>query len=139
MTVGALEWSYNPWRDHPGRAAVAVVAALACCVLVTSLKLPGFAMLVLCVVCVASLGIAFLPVRCRLDETGVTRRSGWLAERRPWQGLHRAIRTPEGILLSPFRSRHWLEAYRALFLPLPANTRSSLADDVDRILTSHGL
>jgi hypothetical protein len=132
-----LEWSYNPWRDRPGRAAVALVAALLCCLLVARLGLPGLATLVLCVAAVATLGLAFLPVRCRLDEAGVTRGSGWLTERRPWGDLQRAIRTREGVLLSPFRRRHWLEAYRALFLPFPA--RPPLAADVERILTHHGL
>lgn len=139
MTGRTLEWLYNPWRDRPGRASLGLVTALACCMLAVSLPLPGFASLLLCVACVATFGVAFVPVRCRLDDDGVTRRSGWFAERRPWRDLQRAVRTSEGVLLSPFRSRHWLDAYRALFLPLPAKAGPALADDVTRMLADHGL
>ena len=138
MTASPLEWSYNPWRDRPGRAAVALVAALACCLVATSLRLPGVATLVLCVVCVTALAAGFVPVRCRLDESGVVRRSGWFAERRRWRELQRAVRRADGVLLSPYRSRHWLDPYRALFLPLPHGT-PPLAEDLDRMLSSHGL
>lgn len=137
--MAPLEWSYNPWRDRPGRAAVALVAALACCVAATSLSLPGVATLVLCVVCVTALGAAFVPVRCRLDESGVVRRSGWFAERRPWTELKRAVRRADGVLLSPYRRRHWLDPYRALFLPLPHRATPPLAEDLERLLVHHGL
>jgi len=138
MSPTSLEWSYNPWRDRPGRAAVALVGALACCVAATSLRLPAIPTVVLCVVCVTALAVGFVPVRCRLDEDGVTRRSGWFAEHRRWRGLQRAVRSAEGVLLSPYRRRHWLDPYRALFLPLP-HAAPPLAADLDRVLSSHGL
>jgi len=139
MTASGLEWSYNPWRDRPGRAAIALSAALACCLLATSLGLPGVPTLLLCVVCVATLAAGFVPVRCRLDESGVTRKSGWVAERRAWDQLRRAVRRSDGVWLSPYRSRHWLVAYRALFLPLPAGASAPPREDLDRMLEQHGL
>jgi hypothetical protein len=138
MTHPALEWSYNPWRERPARAAYGLAALLLCCGLTAALGLPVLVTLGLCLACAASLGNAVLPMRCRLDPDGVTRRSAWLAERRPWSVLRRAVRTEEGVLLSPFGRRHWLDSYRALFLPLPAR-QGALADDVDRFLASHGL
>ena len=139
MTTSWLEWSYNPWRDRPGRAAAALVAALACCLLATSLGLPGIPTLILCVVCVATLAAGFVPVQCRLDESGVVRKSGWLAERRAWDQLRRAVRRTDGVWLSPYRSHHWLDAYRALFLPFPAGTGAPARETLDQILERHGL
>lgn len=139
MTTGCVEWSYNPWRDRPGRAAVALVAALACCLLATSLGLPAIPTLILCVVCVATLAAGFVPVRCRLDDAGVLRRSGWFAERRPWEELRRAVRRADGVWLSPYRSRHWLDGYRALFLPFPAGAKAPARETLDQILEHHGL
>lgn len=139
MTAAALEWTYNPWRERPGRASATLVAALACCALATSFGLPALVALVMCVASLATFAVGFVPVRCRLDQEGVTRRAGWLAERRPWKDLQRAVRLPDAVLLSPFRRRHWLDAYRGLLLPLPARPEDGLADDVNRRLVEHGL
>jgi hypothetical protein len=139
MTPLPLEWSYNPWRDRPGRAAVALVASLLCCALAVTLRLPTVPTLLLCVVSVATLAAGFLPVRCRVDEAGVIRRSGWLAERRAWDQLRRAVRRPDGVWLSPYRSRHWLDPYRALYLPFPDGASAPSCETLDRILASHGL
>src|SRR5262249_33196320 len=87
MTPTRLEWSYNPWRVRPRQAALALVGALLCCLVVASWRLPGLVPGVLCVACVAALATACIPVSCRLDEEGVHRRSGWFAERRPWSAL----------------------------------------------------
>ena len=139
MTLAPLEWSYNPWRDRPGRAAVALSAALGCCVIAVSLRLPAVPTLLLCVVCVATLAAGFLPVRCRLDDGGVVRRSAWVSERRAWDQLRRAVKRPDGVWLSPYRSRHWLDPYRALYLPFPDGAAAPPAETLDRILASHGL
>src|SRR5262245_30666066 len=138
MRAEALEWSCNPWRDRPGRAVVTTLAALLICGAVLSWRLPALMSLAMCAVALASLSTALVPVRCRLDEEGATRRSGWMVERRRWPDLKRAVRTTDGIFLSPFDDRHWLEAYRALFLPIPARGAPS-APEVERLLTSHGL
>jgi len=139
MTAAALEWSYNPWRDRPGRASVALVAAIACCMVATSLGLPVVPTLILCVVCVATLAAGFVPVRCRLDDSGVARRSGWFAEHRAWDQLRRAVRRTDGVWLSPYRSHHWLDAYRALYLPIPTGTGAPAREALNRILEHHGL
>jgi hypothetical protein len=138
MTTAPIEWSYNPWRDRPGRAAVALVAALACCVCATSLGLAVVPTLILCVVCVATLAAGFLPVRCRLDDEGVARGSGWLRERRPWTRVHRAERQRDGVWLSPYRHRHWLDPWRAWFLPYP-HRAAPATEALEEILSRHGL
>jgi hypothetical protein len=114
-------------------------SAVLVCALVVSWRLPALMTIALCAVVLASLAIAFVPVRCRLDAEGATRRSGWVVERRRWSDLERAVKTEGGIVLSPFRERHWLEAYRALFLPMPARGGAPAAPDVERFLERHGL
>ena len=133
-----FEWSYNPWRDRPRQAVLTSLAALVMCGAVLSWRLPALLTLAMCAVAVASLSTALVPVRCRLDEEGATRRSGWMVERRRWHDLKRAVRSSQGILLSPFEDRHWLEAYRALFLPIPSRSGPP-APDLERLLVSHGL
>ncbi|TMQ70181.1 MAG: hypothetical protein E6K80_09320 [Candidatus Eisenbacteria bacterium] len=139
MSPALLEWSFNPWRDRPGRAATTVVAALACCTLAACLGLPGILTVILCVLCVSTLAAGFVPVRCRLDERGVVVHSAWVAERRAWDQLQRAVRGRDGVLLSPYRDRHWLEAYRAVFLPFPHGSSAPDDEALERILSSHGL
>ena len=62
-----------------------------------------------------------------------------MAERRRWEQLQRVVRGRDGLLLSPYRQRHWLDPYRALFLPLPRGTDAPLAEALDHLLSSHGL
>ncbi len=139
MSAATLEWSYNPWRDRPRRAALALGAALLCCGVAVSLHLPVLLTLALCAICVSSLASAFVPMRCRLDHEGVVVHSGWVAERRPWTRLQRAVRGRNGVLLSPYRRRHWLDSYRALFLPLPHGVGAPDPDVLERWLAAHGL
>jgi len=137
--TAALEWSYNPWRERPGRSLGALVAVLGCCALVSSLGLPAGVAIALSAGIGASFGPAILPWSYRVDESGVTLGRGVLSQRRGWTEIRRAVRSPEGVLLSPFERRHWLEAYRAFFLPLPSRASSRLAEDVEHILAQHGL
>lgn len=139
MSGAAVEWSSNPWRDRPGRAAAAALGAAAMCLIVATFGAHVLTTLALCLMAVASVSVAFLPMRYRLDDRGVTRRFGWLAARRPWERLRRAVRVREGVLLSPFRSSSWLDAYLGLFLPLPARPERTIAAEVERVLASHGL
>ncbi len=137
--TATIEWSYNPWRERPARAWGALAALLLCCGLVVSTRLPLGVKLGLCAGAGASFGAAILPWRYRLDDDGVTSGRGPFAQRRPWSDIGRAVRSSEGILLSPFQRRHWLDPYRSLFLPLPPRASSHLAEDVDRLLSHHGL
>ena len=138
MSGEILEWSYNPWRERPGRALAGCLGAAAFGLVVISLRLPWVMAFALSVSAVAPLAIVFLPVRLRLDQGGVTRRCGPLAETRSWQRVRRAVRRREGVLLTPFRARSWLDAYLGFFLPVPRQDAPPPAD-LDRILASHGL
>ena len=139
MTGAALEWSYNPWRDRPGQAWGGLAALLACGGVVLALRLPAGVAIGLWVALAASFGQAFLPARYRIDDQGVTSGRGIFATRRAWTDIQRARRSREGVLLSPFSRRHWLDPYRALFLALPPAQGERLRGALDEWLRPHGL
>lgn len=139
MTAECLEWSYNPWRERPGRALAGCLAVLGFCGLLLLLRLPFVMAAALAVATLAPLAAVFLPVRVRLDEGGATRRLGPFAETRPWTRVRRAVRRRQGVLLTPFQARSWRDAYAGFFLPFPRQDATPVADDLDRILRGHGL
>lgn len=138
MSSETLEWSYNPWRERPARALGGSLGAAAFCVLVLSLGLPAVMAVVLCVAAVSPLAGAVLPMRVRLDEAGATRRMGPVAETRSWRRIRAAVRRRDGVLLTPHRTRSWLDAYGGFFLPVPRQAPRA-AEELDRILARHGL
>jgi hypothetical protein len=139
MSGEILEWSYNPWRVHPGRALGGLVGGAVLVLVVVALRLPLVMTLVLSLAAVAPLAVVFLPFAYRLDDFGLTRRCGPLVEKRSWQRLRRAVRRREGVLLTPFRARSWLDAYLGFFLAFPPAPEPSLTAELDRILARHGL
>lgn len=132
----ALEWTFQPWRERPGRSAVAAVAAFGMCVIALQLGLPLFTAALLCIVIVSMLAPTLAPARCRVDDAGVALRGagGWT--RREWGAIRRARLTRAGLLVSPFAHARWMDPYRALFLPLPAAApdalRAALRDRLER-------
>lgn len=138
MSPEFLEWTYNPWRERPGRALAGCAGAVSFCGVILLLGLPLVMAVALAIAAVAPLAIVCLPMRLRLDESGASRRCGPLAETRSWQRVRRVVRHREGVLLTPFRARSWLDAYLGFFLPFPRQDEPP-AEDLDRILASHGL
>ena len=138
MSAAPLQWSYNPWRERPGRSWAALAWLLLGFLLLAVLGLPWGVRLGLSLAFAASFASALVPESYRLDEAGVTLGRGPFARHRPWPEVRRAVRSREGVLLSPLATRGWLDAYRAVFLALPRH-HAPLADDVKRVLAEHGL
>ena len=134
-----LEWSFDPWRESPRRAVLALAAAIVCIVLVLAAQLPLVASLALVLACAGAFASGLTPVRCQLDGEGITRRGWFGAERRAWAEVRRATWRPDGVLLSPFGQPHRLDAWRALLLPLPRAERERLSDSLAAALGRHGL
>jgi len=134
-----LEWTYQPWRERPGRAALAATGALGLCLVVLGLGLAPLTALLLCVVSVSVLAPVFVPARCRIDAAGVAVRGpgGW--RRRAWGNVGRARSGPHGLLVSPFSRRHWLDPWRGMFLPFPAAQAATLERAARVRLAEHDL
>lgn len=126
VAADPLEWTFQPWRERPARAALAAAAALGLCLIVLGLGLAPLTALLLCIVNVAVLAPVFVPARCRIDAEGVAMRGagGWT--RRAWRDVRRARSGPRGLLVSPFSRAHWLDPWRGLFLPFPAGQAVTL-------------
>lgn len=139
MSAPPLQWSYNPWRERPTRSWAALAWLLLGFLLLATLGLPWGVRLGLSLALAASFGSALVPGTYRLDDRGVTLGRGPFQRHRPWTEVRRAVRSREGVLLSPFATRGWLDAYRAVFLPLPRRPDPRMADDVNRLLADHGL
>ncbi len=119
-----VAWVYDPWRERPRVAAAALVSALGLCALVVAAREPFFVAAGLCAFCVAAFAPALARTEVKLDAEGAARRSllGW--ERRRWSEVRRVDELPAALLLSPYPKRHWLDATRALSLPVPAELRA---------------
>lgn len=121
-----IQWTYDPWRENARVAGLSAACALLLCVLVTSLREPLLVTAGLVLMCVAAFAPAITPAECRADERGVAIRGplGW--QRRPWSWIRRIEALPSAILLSPYPSRHLLDAQRGVTLPVPAARREEL-------------
>jgi len=139
MTGQALEWSFNPWRDRPLRAAAAALITVAMGLLVASLAEAPLVRAALGLAVLGTLSPVLSPARCRVDDQGVQKRSPFGTVRRPWSELRRAAARPAGLLLSPYARPHWLDPYRGVLLPLPSRGREGLLADIEGRLHDHGL
>jgi hypothetical protein len=133
-----VEWSFNPWRERPARSVAATVLALGLCLLVLAWRESVVLSGALCLAAVATLSPALSPLECRVDEEGVARRGPFGWERRRWSDIRRAVLRRAGLLVSPYRSRHWLDATRGLYLPLPSSATETLTPSIEPYLHRHG-
>jgi len=134
----ALEWSFHPWRDARTLMMRSLVAGGLCVTLAMVAAGPGLVRWALVAAAALSFAGPLVPVECRLDEGGIVRRTFLGVQQRTWDQVRRARVDAGGIRFSPFTSRHWLDAFRTLELPLPAGA-AGLADRARELLRAHGL
>jgi hypothetical protein len=133
-----VEWSYDPWRERPRRAAGALGAAAVVIAAVVLSGLPGLATLALGVVAVAWVARDLVPVRCRVGEAGLARLGPLGAEVIPWERLRRVRARTDAVVGSTALRSGPLEPWRTLFLPLPSLDRAGLLEAIRPILSRHG-
>ena len=80
-----------------------------------------------------------VPQRCRIDAGGVAVRGAFGWERRAWSEIRRARLGAGGVLVSPFARARRLDAFRSLYLPVPAAGRARLETAVRAHLLRHEL
>jgi len=132
------EWTYEPWVERPVQAGVAALAVVAFWLAIAASRLPALLAVALAAAVASPLLPALVPVTCSVGPDGAARRGllGWA--RRGWADVRRVEDVPVGLLLSPFDRRHWLDATRALTLPMPAPVRSSLRSYVRGLWGARG-
>jgi len=121
-----VEWTFDPWTERPRAAGVAALSVLALWLTIAWAALPILVALLLGAFTALPLLPAFVPASCRVGPAGAERRGLLAAARRSWDDVRRIEDVPVGVLLSPYAERHWLDATRALTLPMPGAKRGEL-------------
>jgi hypothetical protein len=121
-----VQWAFDPWTERPRAAGVAALAVLAMWLMIAWAALPALVALLLGAFTALPLLPAFVPASCRVGPAGAERRGLLAVVRRSWADVRRIEDVPVGVLLSPYAKRHWLDATRALTLPMPGAQRGEL-------------
>jgi len=116
-----LEWSVWPARERPWAAAVLLAALAVLGVLIaqgTGDRVLGVAAPLFILV---SVGSFIARTHYRLTPESIEVRALGVSRARPWSEMRRARVDRDGVFLSPFEKRNWLEAYRGVRLPFGGN------------------
>lgn len=117
----ALEWSVWPARERPWAAAVLLLSLAVLGVLIagaTGDRVLGVAAPLFVLV---SVGSFIGRTRYRLTDEAIEVKALGVLRSRPWGEMRRATVDRNGVFLSPFEKRSWLEAYRGVRLPFGGN------------------
>jgi Bacterial PH domain len=139
MTSAALEWTYQPWRESPGRAAVAAGFTATAAGLLLAASGSAVLTAVLTLAVAAQLAALLVPTRCRVDDEGVRARGPFGWERRDWSVIRRARVGHTGLWVSPYATPRRMDRFRALMLPMPRAERAALVAALEPILDQHHL
>jgi len=134
----AVEWSFDPWRERPAAAGIAAAAVLVFWLAIAWMRFPLLIAVALGAMAAAPLLPAIVPANCRVSATGASHRGLIVTARRAWRDVRRIDDVPVGVLLSPRARRDWLDATRALTLPMPAPRRAELRDVVRTLWGARG-
>jgi hypothetical protein len=134
-----LELSIDPWREFPLRAVSGFLAAVALALLAVRMMPAPVAGWALALALLAILGPAYLPMRCRVDESGIARRLGFGWERRAWTDIRVARLGERSLYVSTLRNGGPLEPFRGLVLPLPRDRADELRPVLGAALHAHGI
>ncbi len=139
MTPGTLEWTYQPWRESPGRAAIAAAFTVGSAAWLLAASGSAVLTVLMSLAVGAQLGTLLIPTRCRIDGDGVRARGPFGWERRAWSAIRRAHIGPAGLWVSPFAAPRRMDRFRSLLLPLPRAKRDDLRAALGPILSEHDL
>lgn len=117
----SLEWSVWPARERPWAAAVLLASLGVLGVVIaqgTGDKVLGVAAPLFVL---ASVGSFIAKTEYRLTSDAIEVRTLGVVRSRPWAEMRRATADRNGVFLSPFEKRSWLEAYRGVRLPFGGN------------------
>ena len=134
----SVSWSFDPWRERPAAAGVASAAVLGFWLAIVWMRFPLLIAVALGAMAAAPLLPAIVPAACRVSAAGAWRRGLIVTAHRAWPDVRRIDDVPVGVLLSPLAARGWLDATRALTLPMPAPRRAELRGLVRGLWGAHG-
>ncbi len=124
-----LSWRYHPAAKSKTKTALAAAVILAFGFFVWWYSQSVIFAFLAALILTASLGVYFFPTRYTLTEEGLTVEFLGTKQVKKWNGFARAIPEPNGIFLSPFAHKSFLEHYRGVFVRYNGNK-----DEVDRFV-----
>lgn len=139
LSVTPVEWSVDPWREFPLKAIAGFLAAISLALLAVRTMPAPLAGWALALALLAVLGPAYLPMRCRVDDSGIARRLGLGWERRAWGDIRVARLGARALYVSTLRNGGPLEPFRGLLLPLPRSRADELRPVLSAALAAHGI
>ena len=120
-----LRWTVHKLRESPAKSLLAGFFILAFIAFSVYAFGPLLA-LVAVTVFAAALNTWYLPVSYTLDRDGVTVDKRVFSHTYPWEQFRRWFRTNNGVVLSPFARRTFLDTFRGVHLLLPAEPEPAL-------------
>lgn len=124
-----LSWRYHPAAKTKAKTALACAVILAFGVFVWWYSQSAIFAFLAGLILTASLGVFFFPTRYTLAEDGITVEFLGTKQVKKWSGFARAEPEKNGIFLSPFARKSFLEHYRGVFVRYDGNK-----EEVDRFV-----
>ena len=116
-----LTWSVWPARERPWAAVVLLASLLVLGLLITQATRDRVLGIAAPLFILGSVGSFIARTTYRLTPEAIEVNALGVARRRPWGEMRRATVDRDGVFLSPFEKRSWLEAYRGVRLPFGGN------------------
>ena len=116
-----LEWSVWPARERPWATGVLLASLAVLAVLIAQATQDRLLAIAAPVFVLVSVGSFISRTHYRLTDHGIEVKALGVSRARPWGEMRRALVDSNGVFLSPFEKRNWLEAYRGIRLPFGGN------------------
>ena len=138
--VEPMHWTFDPWREHRGRATLGLLGSTGLIATAVWFRLPLPVVTALALSVLALLAPGFLPTYCTVDARGVSRRIGFMPPSlRPWHSIHAAALSSRGLHVATREWRAPLSALQQMCLPLPHDEdAASLRARLREVLGGHG-
>ncbi|HEX7076966.1 MAG TPA: hypothetical protein VF363_00955 [Candidatus Eisenbacteria bacterium] len=133
-TADEIAWTVWPARERPIAAAVLLASALVLGALIGQGTRDRVLAVAAPLAVLLSLSSFLLPTAYRLTKESVEVRSLGVLRVRPWTEMRRFEADKNGVFLSPFEKRNWLDAYRGVRL-IPGGNRDQVVAFVEARLS----
>jgi hypothetical protein len=124
-----LSWRYHPAAKDKAKTVLAVAVIVTFGVFVWWYSQSGIFAFLAVLILTASLGVFFFPTNYTLNEDGLTVEFLGTKQVKKWDSFVRAEPEKNGIFLSPFSRKNFLEHYRGIFVRYNGNK-----EEVDRFV-----
>jgi hypothetical protein len=127
-----LSWTVHPLKKDIKKSVFLIAFIILICLLTyLNFSNPAFAVMAF-VLLMISMRRFFLRTYYKLDESGVTINSLGSRKKLQWNYFKNFYEDRQGILLSPFKDKSYLENFRGAYLILPEQERPQILDFIKK-------